>query len=114
MKVKMTFGIYDDAYFRVSRYKADHALFVGLHSHSEGPLANITVCLGDRDLQENESYVDVNNFPEVLDFILENELGTPTGKLMQSGYVTYPVVAFDMNKLCAGDAILSEEVRACI
>lgn len=107
MKIKTTFGVYEDAYLRVSRYKADDALFVSVWSHSEGPLARLTVCLDDPDLSEDESYVDVNNFPEVLELIADHDLGTPTGKTKQSGYVTYPVVKFDMEKLLHGESVLA-------
>lgn len=107
MKVITTFGIYDDVYLRVGRYFVDGALFIDMHSVEEGPLANITVCLCDPELAPDESYVDVNNFPEVLEVIADLNLGTPViGKEKDSGYVTYPAVKF--NK----DAVLSEAVRS--
>lgn len=113
MQIKTTFGIYEDGYLRVSRYLADNSLYVAAWSHSEGPLAGLTVCLGDMDLAENESYVDVNNFPEVLELIADLDLGVPTGEVRQSGFVTYPVVAFDLDKLLQGETMLSRcfEVR---
>ncbi len=108
MTLKTTFGIYEDAYLRVSRYLADNSLYVGAWSRSEGALANITVCLGDPELAEDESYVDVNNYPEVLETVADLGLGTPTGKVWKSGYVTYPVVRFDLDKLLSdGETMLA-------
>lgn len=106
MTVKTTFGTYEDAYFQVGRYLIDGALFLAMQSISEGGLAPITVCLRDPDLAPDESYVDVNNFPEVLELIADLNLGTPTGKTRQSGFVTYPLVKF--NK----DVVLKESVRS--
>ena len=106
MKAITTFGIYEDAYFCVGRYLADGALFINMHSVEDGPLAPITVCLHDSDLLPDESYVDVNNFPEVLELIADLNLGTLTGKTRQSGFVTYPLVKF--NK----DVVLKESVRS--
>lgn len=106
MKAITTFGIYGDAYFCVGRYLADGALFINMHSVEDGPLANITVCLRDPELAPDESYVDVNNFPEVLELIADLDIGTPTGEMKDSGYVTYPVVKF--NK----DAVLRKAVRS--
>ncbi|MDE5817721.1 MAG: DUF4313 domain-containing protein [Lachnospiraceae bacterium] len=107
MTIKTTFGVYHDGYLRVSRYLADNSLFVAAWSHDEGALANLTVCLGDTSLSENESYVDVNNYPEVLEVVADLGLGIPTGEYRQSGYVTYPVVAFDMEKLLHGETVLA-------
>lgn len=117
MKIKTTFGVFDDAYIRVSRYKADRALFLDLQSPSEGGLARITVCLRDPDLAPDESYVDVNNFPGVLELIADLNLGTPTGKTRQSGYVTYPVVKFNKDVVLK-DYVVSDgfrwEEKTCI
>lgn len=95
MTIKTRFGTYHNGYFRVGRYLADNSLCIDVWDHLEGPLAKLTVCLEDRELAADESYVDVNNFPEALGFIADHNLGTPTGKTRQSGYVTYPVVKFD-------------------
>lgn len=107
MRIKTTFGIYEDGYLRVSRYLADNSLYVAAWSHNDGALASLTVCLGDMTLAENESYVDVNNFPEVLELIADLNLGVPTGEVRQSGFCTYPVVAFDLEKLIHGESVLA-------
>lgn len=122
MKIRTTFGTYENAYLSVSRYEADDSLFVSAWCFGKGPIATLTVCLHDRDLGADESYVDVNNFPEVLELIADLGIGSPTGKVRQSGYVTYPVVKFDMKKLggCVYPAAvrtvceLKEEKTGCI
>lgn len=43
--------------------------------------------------------IDTNNLPSALDFVAENRLGTPTGTTRSSGYCSYPVVSFDMERL---------------
>lgn len=106
MTLKTTFGIYHDAYLRVSRYLADNSLFVAAWSHSEDALVNLTVCLGDMGLAEDEAYVDINNYPEVLETIADLKIGVPTGEVRRSGYVTYPVVRFNLEKLLH-DAVLA-------
>ena len=81
----------------------------------------LTVNLGNtyssmRTLQLNQSFIDINNLPEVLnmnekqiqDFLKENfgaepvvAFGSPT--LVQSGFVNYPLYVFDPEKLKAFD-----------
>lgn len=43
--------------------------------------------------------IDTNNLPEAVRFVEENALGTPTGTTRSSGYCSYPVVCFDMDRL---------------
>ena len=112
-----TFGIYEDGYFRLSRYLADGSLFIAIWSHSEGALANLTVCLGDPELAPDESYVDINNLPEVLNMVVDLKIGTPIGKTRLSGYCTYPVVKFNKDVIMP-DALTAErfswEDKTCI
>lgn len=105
-----------DCYFRIASYMSDQSLFIALWSHTEGPLLNLTVCLCDPDLAPDESYVDINNFPKVLEMIADLELGTPTGKMKKSGYVTYPVVKFNMEELNKPFTaiVLGKEDKTCI
>lgn len=112
--ISTPYGIYEHAYLRIGRYQADSALFIEIDDKYEGGIVRLTVCLGDDSLAPDESYVDVNNFPDVLEFIKNNRLGLPTGKTRKSGFVTYPVVKFDMERLLQFDHMLSPEVKTCI
>ncbi len=109
MTIKTSFGIYNDCYLHVSRYLADNSLYVAAWSRSEGGLFPLTVCLDDLMLQENESYIDVNNvsYSELRNVIIGMGYGVPTGKTRRSGYVVYPVVAWDMEKLLYGETVLT-------
>lgn len=73
----------------------------------EGPFADLTTCL---DLFKTKAdkqgatrlglgVVDINNCPWAPEFIKEYELGTNTGLVKQSGYVVYPIWAFDLEKI---------------
>lgn len=50
-------------------------------------------------LPRNEAAVDTNNHPNVEKFITDNNLGVPTGKTIRSGFCTYPVYAFNLDKI---------------
>lgn len=114
MIINTPYGTYKNAYFRVGRYHADNSLFIEIDDKYDGGIVRLTTCLGDDSLAPDESYVDVNNFPDVLEFIRNNHLGKRTGKEMQSGYVVYPVVKFDLDRLLQSDHMCSPEVKTCI
>lgn len=79
--------------------------------YGNGNLAIELVDLGDNELftvltvnlnevlLPNQAYVDINNNPEAEQFIVENGLGKATGKTSTSGFCTYPLYEFDVNKL---------------
>lgn len=48
---------------------------------------------------EGEAYIDTNNCPWAVEFIEKEGLGKRTGRMGRSGYCTYPVVKFDMEKV---------------
>lgn len=49
-------------------------------------------------LLPNQAYVDTNNAPEVEQFIVDNKLGKPTGRQMASGFCSYPLYEFDLDR----------------
>ena len=59
--------------------------------------ATLTVNLEPVD--EDCGYLDVNNLKEAEDWVRENKLGEPTGRVRQSGYVTYPLYKFDLQRI---------------
>ena len=71
------------------------------------PWASLTVNLCDgkssepliNTLGEEYAFVDVNNFPEAIDFINRYKLAEFAGVTKRSGYVDYPLYKFDLNRL---------------
>lgn len=102
MKMKTDFGTYD-VELRVSRYSADNSVALLAFDPKEGPIATLTVCLNDKSLEYGTSYIDTNNCPWALDFIVKNGFGKQTGKTRQSGFCIYPQVRFNMDRLEAAN-----------
>ena len=99
--VKTDFGSYSNCVLQVGKYQHDGSLALEIFSYEEGPIARITVCLDDKNIAEDEAYVDTNNCPWAADFIEDNGLGKNTGKIRLSGYCIYPLFKFDMAKIGA-------------
>ncbi len=99
MTMKTSYGIYEGVVLRVNKYMADGSIAIMAENRQDGPIATITVCLCDKNLGENEAYIDTNNCPWALDFIKEYKLGTPTGRSRHSGFCEYPAVKFDALQL---------------
>lgn len=75
--VKVKFFFYQDGNF-------------GLQLYIEGePYATITVNI--EPMPYREFCVDINNFPEVMGFLYDNNIAEPTGACVRSGFVIYPV-----------------------
>lgn len=99
MTLRTTFGIYAGVYLQVGKYQADDSVAIQAWNRQDGCIATLTVCLCDRSLGEGEAYIDTNNCPWAVDFIEQEGLGKRTGRTGKSGYCTYPVVKFDMEKV---------------
>lgn len=99
MTLRTTFGVYEGVHLYVGRYQADNSVEIQVWNTEDGPIATLTVCLCDRSLGEGEAYIDTNNCPWAVDFIEQEGLGKRTGRTGRSGYYTYPVVKFDMQKV---------------
>lgn len=80
------------------RYYHDNNLCISLIDTSDNCVyGNITVNL--QPLNPNMAAIDTNNIPEAEEFIKTYELGKDTGIRITSGFCTYPVYEFDMDKL---------------
>lgn len=99
MKVKTDFAVYDECYLRVNKYCADDSVAIQIWNYEDGPIATLTTCLDDKNMKENEVYIDLNNCPWAVDFINEYNLGEYTGQMKQSGFCTYPKYKLDMNEI---------------
>lgn len=64
-----------------------------------------TVNLSEK-LPEDCAYIDINNSPDLPDWIKEHGIGEPTGKVSQSGFCAYPLYKFDLQKI---KGIIAEE-----
>lgn len=88
--------------FQLSNYSINGNLAVLLVTHEEGypaPWQNLTVNLVD-GCKANCGFIDTNNNGiEIIDWLIENQLGHPTGRLEASGWCMYPEFEFDMDKL---------------
>ena len=89
-------------------YTYDNSLAIELvDSKDEQSFAILTVNLSDAleevmegiPLPHNVQAVDVNNCPWAEDFIKDNNLGKPLGVYITSGFCTYPLYIFDLDKL---------------
>ena len=63
------------------------------------PYGVLTVNLCDPSLAPNQAYIDVNSSSGFEQFVIENGLGTPTGKTQKSGRVTYPLYEFNLDAI---------------
>ncbi len=61
----------------------------------------ITVNLDGYDAlcDDTTAYLDTNNFPDIREFLEDNNLASYAGFDGQSGYCTYPLYMFDITKI---------------
>jgi hypothetical protein len=112
LELKTRSGTTEQVTLFASTYE-NKSLFVGMTTMEDGipePYCDVTVNLLDT-LPPYCAFVDINNMPELEDFLVKNKLAEFTGLEQKSGYCTYPLYRFDterMRKLC-GDGILEYE-----
>lgn len=104
----VVFGDYIGDYkveFLVDKYANNGRLALMLFSYDEEEecmedFCDVTVNLPEYSLSdENCAFLDTNNAPYILNFLLDNKLGELTGRQPQSGFCTYPEFRFDMEKI---------------
>lgn len=83
---------------RKSTYCTNGNLAISLFELREGPYATLTVNLDDT-LPLDMGYVDTNNCYWAEEFIQKNGLGEPTGEYGYSGFCSYPLYKFNLEKL---------------
>lgn len=76
-------------------------LAIRMITEDEEVFATMTVNLGEEDdvLPKDQAYLDVNNLPEIEDFVVKNKLAEPMEIVRQSGYVVYPLYKFNLEEL---------------
>lgn len=71
---------------------------IEIWNNEEGPIARITVYIAGSGLAEDETVIDTNNCPWAMELIKQHGFGQATGRMVRSGYCTYPVVKLDIEK----------------
>lgn len=84
------FKDYEDEDVKVKFFRYQEFENFGLQLFIEGePYATITVNI--EPMQYREFCVDINNFPEAMYFLHDNNIADPTEDFVRSGFVLYPV-----------------------
>lgn len=86
----------------ISRYANNGCLYVGLHKRPDADgddyFGSVTVNLPG-SVPEHCAYVATNNLSGILPFLKEYKLAKPLPVVGGSGFCSYPLFAFDMQKL---------------
>ena len=97
--VKTEYSKYQDCKLRIGRYVEDNSLAVEIWSRFDGAIAEVTICLCDHSLAEDEAYIDINNCPWAVELLEENGFAERVGRTRISGYCEYPAMKFDRGKM---------------
>lgn len=84
-----------------SAYTDNDTLAVMLITEEGEPFATITVNLDASDSITDPAcaFIDTNNCPWAEEFLKKNEIGTPTGIYGRSGWCSYPLYRFNIDKI---------------
>lgn len=84
-----------------SSYQSNGTLAVALIMDTEEPFGMITVNIAPSDIfaDEKAAFIDTNNCPWAKEFLIENKIAFECGVSAGSGYCTYPLFEFDIDKL---------------
>ena len=101
------YSVYKDCYLLTGKFVADNSLSIEIWNDEDGPIVDLTKCLGNAD--ENQGYLDTNNYPWLQELVDRLGIGKFTGLLKQSGFCTYPLYEFDMDKVKEYEGFIEEE-----
>lgn len=84
----------------INTYLNNGCMYIGLVEQGEypEPYGDLTVNLVGR-APDYCGFVDLNNMPELEEFIEENKLGEFTGLTQRSGFCEYPLYLFNAERL---------------
>lgn len=99
LEVRTEWAVYKDCFLQVARYQADNSRAIEIWNNEEGPIARIAVYIAGSGLAEDETVIDTNNCPWAMELIKQHGFGQATGRMVRSGYCTYPVVKLDIEKI---------------
>lgn len=102
MKIKDAFGDMVEVKLTKEAYSNNGSLAIILWSYNpefedHEEYATLTVNFGMTS--SDHAFLDTNNLPNAEEFVIDNELGEHTGQFNHSGYCTYPLYKFDIEKL---------------
>ena len=98
------FGRNVKVFFTLARYSMNNNLCINMVEVNEGPWSTLTTNF-DVVLAPDEAFVDTNNNTGIDKILVANGIAEPTGKGIQSGFCTYPLFKFNLDKV--------EEYTAC-
>lgn len=85
----------------INSYGNNKRIYIGLNSEYDGvmePYGDLTVNI-DAPCPDYSGYLDTNNNPDLERFVVENNLGEFTGFSGQSGFCSYPLYSFNVERL---------------
>lgn len=83
----------------INTYVNNNCLYIGLVTGENMAWhGDLTINLAGK-CPDYCGYVDINNMPELEEFIEKHELGEFTGLMGKSGFCTYPLYLFNVDKL---------------
>ena len=101
LELKTQFGTTENVALTVNTYVDNKSLYVGMTTEEDGfpePYGDVTVNLLT-SVPPYCAFVDTNNMPELEDFLVENGIAEFTGIQQRSGYCSYPLYLFDVEKM---------------
>lgn len=101
LELKTQFGTTENVTLTVNTYVDNKSLYVGMTTEEDGfpePYGDVTVNLL-ASVPPYCAFVDTNNMPELEDFLVENGIAEFTGIEQRSGYCSYPLYLFDVEKM---------------
>lgn len=103
LKYKSIYGDEYDIYFEITNYHSTGGTAIVMYcmgDYGYEPFANLTVAIPLFTPKDRSCVcVDVNNLHGAEEWISENNLGTPFGMTVSSGWCEYPVYALNMQEI---------------
>jgi cellulose synthase/poly-beta-1,6-N-acetylglucosamine synthase-like glycosyltransferase len=89
-----------NVYLEINKYVYNDTLAIIIQCSDGDVYGNLTVNIDDKLSGKNCAFIDTNNLGEtILDWIVRNKLGEPTGVIGFSGFCAYPEVRFNMEEV---------------
>lgn len=107
---KTPYASYKDCMLSISHYTNEpFCMALNIYNDIDGPITTVTVNLGhdvgnNSIMLWNQAFIDVNNNPNILEWIEENSLAEPVIRFGEqviacSGFCEYPLYVFNEDKL---------------
>lgn len=93
-------GTTEKVYLKRSSYQIDGTLAIQMLCEDGEPYTVVTIHVDEEPV--GKEYAFVKSYSEnagIGEFLIENEIAKPTGRMASSGYVAIPEFKFDLSKL---------------